>query len=44
METILNFHIPKKVYILIMIDSWSHGGEPIHNLIMNKFKLVILKL
>ena len=44
MKTALDFPIPKKVYIIILIYSWSHGGELIHISIMNKFKLVILKL
>ena len=30
METALNFPITKYIYIMILIDSWSHGGEPIH--------------
>ena len=44
MEKVLNNPVPKKVYIIILIDFWSHGRELIHILIMNKFKLVILKL
>ena len=33
-ETALNFPITKKVYITILIYSWSHGGEPIDISIM----------
>ena len=44
METALNFPIPKKVYIIILIYQWSHGGEPIHTSIINKFNLAMLKL
>ena len=42
--TAFNFLIQEKVYTMIIIDSWSHGGEPINISIMNKLKLVILKL
>ena len=31
------------IYIPILIDSWCHGGEPIHIAIMNELKLVIPK-
>ena len=34
----------EKVYIMIIIDSWSRSGEAIHISIMKEFKLVILKL
>ena len=30
METDLNFPIPEKLYIMILMDSWSHGEELIH--------------
>ena len=43
-ETSLDFPIPKRIYVMILLDSWYHGGEPIHISIMNKFKLLILKL
>ena len=43
-ETALNETLPEKVYIIIIIDSWSHGGELIQIFIMNKLKLVLLKL
>ena len=38
------FFISKNVYIMILIDSWSNGGELVHISITNKFKLVPLKL
>ena len=40
----LNCPPKKKVYITILIDSWSLGGKPIYISIMNIFKLVMLKL
>ena len=43
METGLDFSI-KKVYIIILIYSWSHGGEPINISIIKEFKLMMLKL
>ena len=42
MDTALSLHIYNKLYILIIIDSWSLGGEDIHITIMNKFKQGIL--
>ena len=38
METILNYHIDKYIYIIILIDSWSLGREQIHISIMKEFK------
>ena len=43
-EIALNYPILKILYILILTNSCSRGGELIHIEIMNKFKLVILKL
>ena len=34
MENALSFHIKKKVYIMIILDSWYLGGEEIHISIM----------
>ena len=44
MKKYLDLPITTKVYIMIIIDSWFHGGELVHVSIINKFKLVILKL
>ena len=43
-ETGLNYPILKIVYIIILINSWSHSGELIHISILNKFKLVVFTL
>ena len=44
METDFNLPFPEKVDIMILIYSWSHGGELIRISIINKFKLMILIL
>ena len=44
MVTYLSFHVQKKIFIIIIIDSWSLGGEEIHILIMNKPKQGMLYL
>ena len=36
--------IHKKVYIAVLLYSWSLGGRNIHISAMNEFKLVMLKL
>ena len=38
MEAALNFPVPKYIYIMILIDTWSYDGEMIHISIMNQFK------
>ena len=41
METVLNYPIPKYIYIyiIIIINSWYHDGEPIHISIVNKIQI-----